>query len=95
MTTPNYIPAPPTPGRTIIKIFRVVDELSCLCIYYDIGVGPAAGYAQYTYQCTGVWPLCWRITKSSAGDWVYKCALDAVNYILPKATCLEDAAGAI
>ena len=59
MVTPNYVPMPPKPGKTIIKIVRVAETENHICLDYDIGIGPAVGYAHYIYQITGTWPLRW------------------------------------
>ena len=92
MVTPNYIPSTPVPGRTIIKIHRVQETADSTLLYYDIGIGPALGYAFYQYQITGQWPLCWKIAKTSAAAIVRRCALDAIQASHSKIKDLCDAA---
>lgn len=93
MVTPNYVPSAPVPGRTIIKIHRMQETADSTLLYYDIGIGPALGYAFYQYQITGQWPLCWKIAKTSAAAIVRRCALDAIRASHPKIKDLCDTAG--
>ena len=57
-TIQTYVPSPPTPGLTTIYIVRVQETDNSILLYYDIALGPSAGYAYCIYQATGVWPLC-------------------------------------
>lgn len=93
MVTPNYVPSAPVPGRTIIKIHRVQETADSTLLYYDIGIGPALGYAYYQYQISGRWPLCWKIAKTSTAAIVRRCALDAIQGSNPRLKDLCDAAG--
>lgn len=93
MVAPNYVPSAPVPGRTIIKIHRVQETADSTLLYYDIGIGPALGYAYYRYQITGQWPLYWKIAKTSAAEIVRLCALDAIQKAHPKINNLRDATG--
>ncbi|WP_141242440.1 hypothetical protein [Flavonifractor sp. An10] len=78
-TIQTYVPSPPTPGLATIYIVRVQETDDSILLYYDIALGPSAGYAYCLYQVTGFWPLCWRITKKSAGEFVRCCALKAIQ----------------
>ena len=78
-TIQTYLPSPPTPGLTTIYIVRVQETDNSILLYYDIALGPSAGYAYCIYQATGVWPLCWQITKKSSGEFVRRCALEAIQ----------------
>ena len=93
MVNPNYVSSTPVPGRTIIKIHRVQETADSTLLYYDIGIGPALGYAFYQYQITGQWPLCWKIAKTSAAAIVRRCALDAIQASHPEIKDLSDSAG--
>ena len=93
MITPNYVPSTPVPGRTIIKIYRVQETSDSLLLEFDIGIGPALGYAYYQYQITGQWPLCWKIAKTSAATIARRCALDAIQASRPEIKDLSNAAG--
>ena len=83
MVTPNYVPMPPKPGKTIIKIVRVAESENHICLDYDIGIGPAVGYAHYIYQITGTWPLRWIITTKQAGAIVLQHLLSAIQSTAP------------
>ena len=93
MVTPNYVPMPPKPGKTIIKIVRVAETENHICLDYDIGIGPAVGYAHYIYQITGTWPLRWTITTKQAGAIVLQHLLNAIQSTAPHANQICDAVG--
>lgn len=78
-TIQTYVPSPPASGLVTIYIVRVTETADSILLYYDIALGPSAGYAYCFYQATGFWPLCWRITKKSAGEFVRRCALEAIR----------------
>ena len=93
MVTPNYVPQAPEAGKTIIKIVRVAETENHICLDYDIGIGPAAGYAHYIYQISGTWPLRWRITTKQAGSIVLQHLLTAVQITAPQVKQICDAVG--
>ena len=93
MVTPNYVPMPPKPGKTIIKIVRVAESENHICLDYDIGIGPAVGYAHYIYQITGTWPLRWIITTKQAGAIVLQHLLSAIQSTAPHANQICDVVG--
>lgn len=96
MSTNNfagYNPPEPTPGLTIINLISAEAKTGGLHINYDIGIGPATGYAFIHYQQTGIWPLTWIISDSPAADAVYQHALDAVQASNPDIDSLEDVRG--
>ena len=78
-TYQTYVPPPPTPGLTAIYIVRVRETDDAILLFYDIALGPSAGYAYCFYQATGIWPLCWQITKKLSGEFVRRCALEAIQ----------------
>ena len=96
MSTSNfagYNPPAPTPGLSIINLISAEAKAGGTYINYDIGIGPAAGYAFIHYQQTGIWPLTWIISDSPAADAVYQHALDAVQASNPDINSLEDVRG--
>ena len=78
-TIQTYVPSPPTSGLTTIYITRVTETADSILLYYDIALGPSAGYAYSLYQVTGFWPLCWGLTKKTAGEFVRRCALESIQ----------------
>ena len=52
-TIQTYVPSPPTSGLTTIYITRVTETADSILLYYDIALGPSAGYAYSLYQVTG------------------------------------------
>lgn len=86
MSTLNFVeynPPAPTPGLTVINIHFVGETCAGTYLYYDIGIGPSAGYAFIQYQMTGEWPLIWRISNSPNATIVYNRAFEAAQDIDP------------
>lgn len=73
-----YPPQPPQSGLYRVKILSALEDDAAYVIRYDIAIGPCVGWATYTYQQTGKWPLVWRLDKHR-GTTAIRCALDALN----------------
>ena len=73
-----YQPQRPCAGRYLIRIMEVRQEEGSTVLYYDIAVGPSAGYAYIFYLQTGKWPLVWQI-RTKGGQTVLQHALRALN----------------
>lgn len=92
MTRGNaFMPAYPVSGRTVITIHWTEVKPSGVSLYYDIGIGASAGYAEYIYQTKGVWPLVWTISGSPNARIPHERALAAVRHVTPAITKLEEA----
>lgn len=93
MSTLNFVeynPPAPTPGLTVINILFAEKKTDATYLFFDIGVGPSAGYAFVQFQQTGNWPLVWRISVNPKADAAYECALKAAQYVDPNIASLED-----
>ncbi len=73
-----YQPSAPCEGRYLIQIMYVRRYKGRIALYYDIAVGPCAGYAYTFYLQYGKWPLIWWI-NAEAGQAVIQYALRALN----------------
>lgn len=86
----SFVPAYPVSGRTVITIHWTEVKPSGVSLYYDIGIGASAGYAEYIYQTKGVWPLIWTISNSLKAKIPYNRALEAVRHRDSTITRLEE-----
>ena len=92
-TIQTYVPSPPTSGLATIYIVRTQETDDSILLFFDIALGPSAGYAFCLYQITGRWPLIWNITKRPTGETVRNCALDAIQRNNSTAKTLIEATG--
>ena len=92
-TNQTYVPSPPTSGLATIYIVRTQETDDSILLFFDIALGPSAGYAFCLYQITGRWPLIWNITKRPTGEIVRNCALDAIQRNNSAAKTLIEATG--
>ena len=91
MTEGNlFAPAYPVSGRTVITIHWTEVKPSGISLYYDIGIGASAGYAEHIYQTKGIWPLIWTISNSPKAKIPYNRALEAVRHRDSTITRLEE-----
>lgn len=72
----GYNPPAPQPGTYAIHIVDVQETPVAWLIYYDIAIGPSAGWAQRMSQQTGQWLLTQRIDKARGGK-VIQCIMYA------------------
>lgn len=89
----NYQVPAPVDGRYLAAIVDIKEHPDCFQVFYEIAVGPSAGYGNYVFLKTGRWPLLQRIDKTS-GQIVLRHLLTAagshgIEDAVGKRVCME------